>query len=96
MTRVAMPFHTAACSVLAPGFGTNGQNTRRPHTASRGGSAKSTAPSAISRPTAEEMPRPRVPGITASASVSSARTTVMFDATIAGTVLRQAVLSARR
>ena len=41
-------------------------------------------------PAAEEIPRPRVPGMTASVRVSRARTTVTLDAKMAGTVLRHA------
>ena len=74
----------------------NGQNTRRPHTARNGGSTNSTAASAISNPSAAGTPRPRVIGMVANSSVSSASTTVTFEARIAGTVFRQAMLNATR
>jgi hypothetical protein len=95
-TRPAIPRQAPPWRCCSPGRGTNGQNTFGPQTASSGGSRNSTDPSAISSPIAEEIPSPCVPGITASTRVRSASTTVTFEATIAGAVLRQAVPSARR
>ena len=95
-TRAATRRQFLPGSVLLPGLGMNGQNTRRPHTASTGGSANRTPARAMSRPTAEEMPNPRVPGMTAKARVSNDSTTVTFEATMAGIVFFQAAERAAR
>ena len=75
---------------FAPTRGMNGQNSRRPNSASRGGRTSSTNTAATTSPDAACTPRLRVLGDEASTSVSRASTTVALLARIAGPGLAHA------
>ncbi|SLH83611.1 Uncharacterised protein [Mycobacteroides abscessus subsp. abscessus] len=96
-TAAAMRYQTPDPATSRPSTrGTNGQNTRRPHRASAGGSAISTNTAATTSPAAASRPRLRVLGRVASSRVSSASTTVTLLATIAGAQRRTAARRAAR
>ncbi len=90
-TRSATRCHgPASIRAPSPGRGTNGQNNRRPNTASSGGSTVSTQTAATTSPHAANAPRLRVLGVEANSRVSNASTTVALLATMAGPAMRTA------
>ena len=96
-TPAAIRCHAPVVTVSeSPGCGTNGQNSRTPHSASSGGSTSNENNAATTRPVAACTPRLRVLGAEANNSVSRASTTVALLATIAGPAVRTAVCSAAR
>ncbi len=73
-----------------------GQNKRRPHSASSGGSITRADTAATTSPHAARAPRLRVLGVDANSKVSNASTTVALLATIAGPATRTARRKASR